>query len=69
MPTLLLRATRELKVGSGFIVPVDDRDRFAREIAGVTVIEVDANHLTINTHPEVPPAVREFLRLRAAQRR
>jgi len=61
MPTLLLRATRALREGAGYVVPVGDRDRFAREVARSTVVEVDANHVTINTHPAAAEAVRDFL--------
>jgi pimeloyl-ACP methyl ester carboxylesterase len=61
MPTLLVRATRELAPGAGHIVPADERDRFRRMVPHATVIEVDANHLTVNTHPDLPGAVRSFL--------
>lgn len=61
MPTLLLRATRELRPGAGYVVPADDRDRFAREVARSTVVEIDANHLTITTHPDAAAALRRFL--------
>jgi pimeloyl-ACP methyl ester carboxylesterase len=60
MPTLLLRATRELRPGAGHVVPAADRDRFLREVRGSAVVEVDANHLTINTHPESATAIRRF---------
>ena len=61
MPTLLVRATRELAPGSGFVVPIDDRDRFEREVAGSLVVEVDATHLTIADHPDTAAATRGFL--------
>jgi pimeloyl-ACP methyl ester carboxylesterase len=61
MPTLLLRATRELRPGSGFIVPAVDRERFEREVPGATVIDIDANHLTINTHMAAAIAIDDFL--------
>jgi pimeloyl-ACP methyl ester carboxylesterase len=61
MPTLLLRATRELRPGAGHVVPADDRDRFAREVPHGTVVEIDANHLTIATHPDTATALRRFL--------
>ena len=60
MPTLLLRATQELRPGAGYVVPADDRDLFVRTVAGSKVAEVDANHLTINTHPDSADAVRGF---------
>jgi len=61
MPTLLLRATRELRPGAGQVVPVADRDRFQRGVRRGTVVEVDANHLTINTHPHTAIATARFL--------
>lgn len=61
MPTLLLRATRELRPGAGHVVPTDDRDRFVRDVARGAVVEIDANHLTINTHPDTVAAIRAFL--------
>jgi pimeloyl-ACP methyl ester carboxylesterase len=61
MPTLLVRATREMRPGAGHVVPAPDRDRFAREVAHGTVVEVDANHLTVNTHPDTPAAIGTFL--------
>jgi pimeloyl-ACP methyl ester carboxylesterase len=61
MPTLLLRATRELRPGTGYVVPPDDRDTFVRTVAGSELAEVDANHLTINTHSDSADAIRAFL--------
>ena len=62
MPVLLLRATREFVPGSGYIVSEADRDRFADEVPGATVVEVDANHITINTHEDSARAIAAFLR-------
>ena len=61
MPTLLARATREIRPGAGYVVPVDDLDRFTQTVAYAEVIQVDANHLTINTHPSYARAARRFL--------
>ena len=61
MPTLLLRATRELRPGSGYVVPADDRVLFVRTVKDSRVSEADANHLTINTHPAAAEAIRLFL--------
>jgi pimeloyl-ACP methyl ester carboxylesterase len=60
MPTLLLRATRELLPGTGHVVPATDRDRFREEVGCGVVVEVDANHLTINTHPRTATATVDF---------
>ncbi len=61
MPTLLVRATRELAPGSGLVVPADDRDLFEREVSRGDVVEIDANHLTINTDPRSVSAIADFL--------
>jgi pimeloyl-ACP methyl ester carboxylesterase len=61
MPTLLLRATRELRPGAGYVVPADDRDLFVRTVEGSSVVEVDANHLTINTDTATADAIQNFL--------
>jgi pimeloyl-ACP methyl ester carboxylesterase len=60
MPTMLLRASRELRHGSGYVVPEDDRDRFQRDVPHATVLDVDANHLTITTHPAASEEIRKF---------
>ncbi len=60
MPTLLLRATHELLPGVGYVVPADDRDRFVREVRCSAVVDVDANHLTINTLPDAATAMSRF---------
>jgi len=61
MPTLILRATRELRPGAGFVVPADDRDRFPSQVPDASIVEVDANHLMINTHAAAADAIRRFL--------
>jgi pimeloyl-ACP methyl ester carboxylesterase len=61
MPTLLIRATRELAPGAGHVVPIDDRESFRRAVPHAEVVEVDGNHLTVNTHPDLVTAVRRFL--------
>jgi pimeloyl-ACP methyl ester carboxylesterase len=61
MPTLLVRATRELRAGAGYVVPSADRDRFAQEAPQARVVEVDGNHLTVNTHPATGEAIYAFL--------
>ena len=62
MPTLLLRATREFRPGIGHFVPADDRASFLRDVPNGTVVDVDANHLTINTQALTVEAIRDFLR-------
>jgi pimeloyl-ACP methyl ester carboxylesterase len=61
MPTLLVRAGRELVPGAGYVVPIRERDRFRRAVPHAQVVEVDANHLTVNTHRHLVAAVRPFL--------
>lgn len=62
MPTLLLRATQGFRPGIGHVVPADDCASFLRDVPNGRVVEVDANHLTINTHPQSAAAIREFLK-------
>jgi pimeloyl-ACP methyl ester carboxylesterase len=61
MPTLLLRATRELEPGAGYVVPADDVARFKTAVPHAVVVEVDANHITINAHPRAAEAISDFL--------
>ena len=61
MPTLLLRARHELRPGAGHVVPADDRDRFLRDVRHGGVVEIEANHLTINTHADTAAAINNFL--------
>ncbi len=61
MPTLLVRATREIRTGAGHVVPLDELNRFARAVPHAEIVEVDANHLTVNTHPDLPTVARPFL--------
>jgi len=60
MPTLLLRAARPLVPDGPWIVPPEDRDAFARAVPGAEVLEVDANHYGIVTHPAAPEAIARF---------
>ena len=62
MPTLLVRAGRELAPGAGHVVPAGERDRFLGAVPHAEVVEIDGNHLTVNVHPDLAPAVRPFLR-------
>ena len=61
MPTLLLRAARELCRGAGHVVPADDVPSFLRDVPSGVVVDVDANHLTITTHAQTPRTIQEFL--------
>ena len=61
MPVLLVRATRPLLGGGGHVVGGSDRDRFLRTVPGAEVVEVDANHYGVMTHPATASAIRRFL--------
>ena len=61
MPTLLVRATRELKPGVGHVVPKDDLNSFMRDVSRAASAEIDANHLTVNVHPGTVDAIQVFL--------
>jgi pimeloyl-ACP methyl ester carboxylesterase len=61
MPVLLLRATREMVPGTGFILAQRDRDRFLETVIGATAVDVDANHYTIATSEVAANAIARFL--------
>ncbi len=61
MPTLLLRATQELFEGAGYIVPATERDAFLAAVPSARLVEVDANHYGINTHPASAEAIAALL--------
>lgn len=60
LPVLLLRATREILPGFGRIVSDADRRRFPDEVPTAQVVDVDANHYTINTADASVSAIRRF---------
>jgi pimeloyl-ACP methyl ester carboxylesterase len=61
MPVLLLRGTREIMPGLGFIAPLAEAQRFQQTVPTAEVIEVDANHYGINTAEESAQAIARFL--------
>ena len=61
MPVLLLRATREMIPGTGFIVSQRDRERFPEMVPRATAVDIDANHYTIATNEAAATAIAEFL--------
>ena len=61
MPALLLRATQEIMPGFGHIVPKEEGERFLRAVPGSRMVEIDANHYTINMHPAAAEAIEELL--------
>jgi pimeloyl-ACP methyl ester carboxylesterase len=60
MPVLLLRASRELLPGMGYVVPESERDRFVAEVPTARSVDVDANHYGINTHDASAAALAGF---------
>ena len=62
MPTLVLRARREILPGFGFILPAAEAERFAAAVPSPRVAEIDANHYTITTHDDSIAAIGAFLR-------
>lgn len=63
MPALLLRAQQPMLPATQlFIVKEHQRDALAKAVAHLQVIEIDANHYTIATHPATAEALRRFLR-------
>lgn len=63
MPVLLLRARREILPGMGHIVSDADLHRFPIEVPSASIVEVDANHYTINTADASVAAIRRFFGL------
>ncbi|MGI8608146.1 MAG: alpha/beta fold hydrolase [Candidatus Dormibacteria bacterium] len=62
MPVLLLRGTREIMPGLGYIAPAAEAARFLETVPGAEMVEVDANHYGINTTQESAEAIKRFLR-------
>lgn len=63
MPVLLLYAKREIMPGMGHIVNSEDHERFAQVVPTATVVDVDANHYTVNTSETSVAAIRKFFNL------
>jgi pimeloyl-ACP methyl ester carboxylesterase len=61
MPVLLLRGTRELMPGLGYIAPLGESRRFLDAVPSAEMVEVDANHYGINTHEDSAAAIKRFL--------
>jgi pimeloyl-ACP methyl ester carboxylesterase len=61
MPALLVRAARPLVPGGPFIVSDEDKDAFAQRVPDATVVEIDANHYGMVTHPGTADAILGFL--------
>lgn len=61
MPILLARATQPLVGETGFIVPDAERDAFLAAVRSASLVEIDANHYGINTHPATAEAIEAFL--------
>ncbi|GAC1510613.1 MAG: alpha/beta hydrolase [Candidatus Dormibacteraceae bacterium] len=63
MPVLLVRASREIMPGMGYIVSETDRERFPLLVPTAKVVDVDANHYTVATSDESVAAIRQFFGL------
>jgi pimeloyl-ACP methyl ester carboxylesterase len=64
MPVLLLRATREMLPGTGYIVSQRDFERFPAMVPSATAVDIDANHYTIATSEPAAIAIARFLERR-----
>ena len=62
MPSLVLRARKEIMPGFGSILPAAEAERFAAAVPSARVAEIDANHFTIITHDDSIAAIGAFLR-------
>jgi pimeloyl-ACP methyl ester carboxylesterase len=60
-PTLLVRASRPLPPGTGFVVGSALRDEFRGAVPSAEVVEVDANHYGVMAHPDALGAIDAFL--------
>lgn len=61
MPTLLVRASRHLLPGTGFVVGETLRDSFLAAVPKASAVEVDANHYGVVAHEEALRAIDLFL--------
>jgi hypothetical protein len=61
MPTLLLRAQRELLPAYGRVVSASDYARFPSAVPTASTREIDANHYGIITHADTAAAIASFL--------
>ncbi len=64
MPVLLARAREPLLGDLGHIVPAAERDAFLAAVPSASVVEIDANHYGVNTHPDSAAAIAAFLATR-----
>lgn len=65
-PCLLVRASRPMTPGGGFVVSQADAERFAAEARDATVVDVDADHYSILISPPAISAVERFVGAGAA---
>jgi pimeloyl-ACP methyl ester carboxylesterase len=61
MPTLLVRAARELLPGKGFVVGAALRDSFLAAVPAATLAEASANHYGVMAHEDALSAIDRFL--------
>jgi 3-oxoadipate enol-lactonase len=60
MPSLVIRALREMVAGTGYILPRRDMERFVATVPHARAVEVDANHYTVATHDDTAAAIMDF---------
>ncbi len=61
MPTLLLRAGRPFLPGTdAYVISTEWLAKFRQAVPAARVVEVDANHFSIGTHPDSIAAIRDF---------
>jgi pimeloyl-ACP methyl ester carboxylesterase len=61
MPSLIVRATREVVPGCGYILTRADVDRYVAEVPNSRAVEVDTGHYQVGMHPDTAGAIAEFL--------
>jgi pimeloyl-ACP methyl ester carboxylesterase len=64
MPSLVVRARREMTPGTGYILTPRDYERFVAAVPGAKAVEIDANHYTVVGNDDTAVAIAEFLSVR-----
>jgi pimeloyl-ACP methyl ester carboxylesterase len=59
-PILLVRARKPVGPDGGLVVSAEDAERFAAEIAGATVVDVDSDHYTVMIDPVAIQTIARF---------
>lgn len=61
MPSLIIRATREVVPGFGYILTAADVERFLAEVPGSRAVSIDSGHYQVGMEPDTARAIAAFL--------